>query len=139
MLSSKEVSLVQSDWDSVVPIADTAATLFYGRLFELDPKLRELFTNDLEAQKRKLMQTIGVAVKGLGNLDALVPALKALGQKHVDYGVKPADYDTVGTALLWTLEQGLGAGFDAEHRAAWTKVYGLLAKTMLEPSAVVTR
>jgi hemoglobin-like flavoprotein len=132
MLSSKEVSLVQSDWESVAPIADTAATLFYSRLFELDPKLKPLFTSDFEEQKKKLMQTIGVAVKGLGDLPALVPAIRALGQKHVEYGVKPADYATVGTALIWTLEKGLGPSFDAEHRAAWTKVYGLLAKTMIE-------
>jgi hemoglobin-like flavoprotein len=114
----------------VVPIADTAAALFYGKLFELDPALKPLFTSDLREQGKKLMQMITVAVRGLGNLDALVPAVQELGRRHVAYGVKREHYDTVGTALLWTLEQGLGAAFTPEVRDAWATVYGLLATTM---------
>jgi hemoglobin-like flavoprotein len=116
----------------VTPIADTAANLFYTRLFEADPQLKPLFKSNLDEQKKKLMQTIGLAVRGLGDLGALVPAVQALGRRHVGYGVKAKDYETVGAALLWTLSQGLGKGFDAEHEAAWTKVYGVLAKTMME-------
>jgi hemoglobin-like flavoprotein len=83
-------------------------------------------------RKKKLMQTLGIAVKGLGDLDALIPALQVLGRKHLRYGVKPKHYDTVGAALLWTLKKGLGKDFDAKHRAAWSKVYGVLAQTMLD-------
>ena len=134
MLTQQEVSLVQADWDKVLPIVDTAATIFYDRLFEIDPKLKALFKSDLGEQKRKLMQVIGVAVNGLGDLPALVPTVQGLGKRHTGYGVKPADYQTVGSALLFTLKKGLGDGFDGAHEAAWTKVYGLLSRTMIEAS-----
>ena len=129
-MTPQDVERVQSTWAKVVPIRDTAATLFYGKLFELDPALKPLFKGDMTAQGDKLMTMIDVAVKGLTRLDAIVPAVKALGQRHVGYGVKAKDYDTVAAALLWTLGQGLGDDFTPEVKASWTEVYTLLATTM---------
>ena len=129
-MTPKEKSLVQQTFGLVVPIADKAATLFYGRLFELDPTLKALFKGDMREQGKKLMQMIGLAVSELDALDELVPMVEALGRRHAGYGVKDADYDTVASALLWTLEQGLGAAFTPEVRSAWTTVYLLLASTM---------
>lgn len=129
-MTPAQIQLVQSTWAQVLPIADTAATLFYGRLFELDPALRPLFKPDLAAQKKNLMQTLGFAVGGLNNPEALLPAVKQLGKRHAGYNVKDEHYDTVAAALLWTLEQGLGAGFTPDVKAAWTAVYVTLADTM---------
>jgi hemoglobin-like flavoprotein len=131
-MTTNEKSLVKETFAKVVPIADTAAALFYGRLFELDPSLRSLFRTDLREQGKKLMQIIGYCVGKLDELDELVPAVKELGRKHAEYGAEEEDYATVGGALLWTLEQGLGAAFTPEVKAAWTAVYELLAATMLE-------
>jgi hemoglobin-like flavoprotein len=128
-LTQTQINLVKGSFASVEPIADTAASLFYNRLFELDPNLRPLFKRDITDQGRMLMQMIAIAVRGLDHLDTIVPAVKALGQRHVNYGVKAADYNTVGTALLWTLEQGLGDQFTPDIREAWTAVYVLLAET----------
>jgi hemoglobin-like flavoprotein len=135
MLTRDEVKMVQEDWRLVVPIGPTAATLFYDRLFELDPKLRPLFKQDLSEQKNKLLQMLAAAIRGLDDLAALVPVVQALGVRHKGYGVKPAHYATVGSALLWTLKQGLGETFDASHESAWAKVYGVLADTMQAASA----
>ncbi|HEY6556104.1 MAG TPA: globin family protein [Polyangiaceae bacterium] len=132
MLNEYEVQMVQDDWAKVLPIAETAATLFYDQLFTLDPKLRPLFKPDLAEQKLKLMKTIGFAVNGLTNLAEIVPSVQALGRRHVAYGVKPEHYQTVGAALLWTLKQGLGPSFDSNHEAAWGKVYGVLSQTMIK-------
>jgi len=132
MLDKSVVAIVQSDWAKAVPIADTAATLFYDRLFALDPSLRPLFKSDLGEQKTKLMKMIGAAVNGLDDLSALVPVVQSLGRRHVGYGVKPEHYVTVGSALLWTLKQGLGDAFGRDNEAAWTQVYGVLADTMKE-------
>ena len=131
-MTTNQKSLVKETFAKVVPIADTAAGLFYGRLFEMDPSLRPLFKNDLSEQGKKLMQMIGYCVGNLDGLDELVPAVKELGRKHAGYGVEEEDYATVGGALLWTLEQGLGAAFTPEVKAAWMAVYELLAATMLE-------
>ena len=125
------VELVQRTWEQVLPIADDAAQLFYNRLFELDPSLRHLFhQTDMAEQRKKLMQMITVAVRGLGRFEELRPAITALGQRHGGYGVQDHHYDTVGAALIWTLEQGLGDAFTQEARESWTQVYTTLAGMM---------
>jgi hemoglobin-like flavoprotein len=130
MLTDAQKVLVQDSFTAIVPIADDAAALFYRRLFEIDPSLRRMFRGDMVEQRRKLMQMLTAAVKGLDHLEKLIPVVEDLGRRHVAYGVADAHYDTVGAALLWTLEKGLGAAFTPETRAAWTEVYGLLASTM---------
>jgi nitric oxide dioxygenase len=130
MLTSAEKTLVQTSFATIAPIAGDAAVLFYQRLFELDPSLRSMFPSDMTGQRQKLMHMLTAAVKGLDHLDHLVPVLEDLGRRHATYGVVEAHYETVGAALLWTLEMGLGAAFTPEVKAAWTTVYGLLASTM---------
>mmetsp|Transcript_29796 Transcript_29796/g.61485 ORF Transcript_29796/g.61485 Transcript_29796/m.61485 type:complete len:149 (+) Transcript_29796:39-485(+) len=133
MVSAAQAKLVQSSWEKVVPIADTAADLFYGKLFELDPALRPLFPADMKEQKSKLMKLLGFAVKGLDDLDALVPSVKRLGMRHAKYyKVTTPMYDTVGAALLDALENGLGDSWDEEHKEAWAAVYTVLSKVMIE-------
>jgi hemoglobin-like flavoprotein len=130
MLTTEQISMIRDSWAKVVPIADQAAALFYGRLFELDPALRPMFKGDMTEQGQKLMQMIGVAVDNLDTLDEIVPAIQEMGVRHLGYGVKNSHYDTVGEALLWTLGQGLGDAFTPELKMAWTDVYTLLAGTM---------
>lgn len=131
-MNANQVQLVQETFKAVAPIAEQAATLFYGRLFELDPELEMLFRTDIKEQGRKLMGMLGLAVSGLSDIPALVPVVQDLGRRHIGYGVEEAHYDTVGAALIWTLEQGLGAAFTADVRDAWLTAYTLLATTMKE-------
>jgi len=130
MLTAAQKTLVQTSFATIIPIADDAAALFYQRLFELDPSLQAMFRGSMIEQRKKLMQMLTAAVKGLDRLEQLVPVVQDLGRRHANYGVAEAHYDTVGAALLWTLEMGLGTAFTAETREAWTAVYGLLATTM---------
>lgn len=131
-MESTQIKLVQESFAKVAPIAEAAAAMFYQRLFELDPSLSKLFKGDMKAQGLKLMTMIAAAVRGLDDIEKLVPVLRQLGARHGNYGVKDSDYDTVGGALLWTLERGLGTAFTNEVKAAWTAVYGVLAKTMID-------
>jgi len=130
MLTSTQKTLVQQSFAAVLPIADDAAALFYRRLFELDPSLQRMFKGDMTEQRRKLMQMLTAAVKGLDRLEQLVPVVEDLGRRHAGYGVADAHYDTVGAALLWTLEKGLGNAFTPDVKDAWVTVYGMLAGTM---------
>ena len=136
-MTPQQKHLVQTTFAKVAPIADEAAALFYGRLFELDPSLRPMFTTDLKEQGRKLMRMIGMAVNGLDRLDELVPVVRQLGARHAGYGVRDEHYGTVATALVWTLEQGLGPAFTPEVKDAWVAVYGVLATTMKDAAAAV--
>src|SRR5215207_2566617 len=130
-MRSRDIELVQQTWEQVLPIADIAAELFYGRLFELDPALRPLFPqSDMTEQKRKLMQMLTVAVRGLARFDELRPALEAMGARHAGYGVVERHYETVGAALIWTLARGLGAAFTPEVQHAWATTYFTIAEVM---------
>jgi hemoglobin-like flavoprotein len=129
-MHASQIVLVQESWEKVLPIADQAAQLFYGRLFELDPSLRPMFASDMTEQRKKLMQMITVAVRGLTRLEELIPAVEALGARHGDYGVTDAHYATVAEALLWTLGQGLGDAFTEDVKHAWTETYVTLATVM---------
>ena len=132
-MTPTEIGLIRTSWAAVEPIADTAAGLFYRRLFELDPAIERLFRRtDMAGQRKILMQTLTVVVKRLDKLDQIVPAVQALGRRHAGYGVREAHYATVGEALVWTLEQGLGEGFTPDVRAAWTAAYTTLATVMIE-------
>lgn len=129
-MSPQQIELVRSSFTQVAPIAGSAAKLFYSRLFELDPSLRPLFKSNLEEQGNKLMTMIGDAVGLLDQPEKLLPLAQDLGRRHAAYGVEDAHYETVGAALLWTLEKGLGAAFTPEVEQAWAAVYGLLSSTM---------
>ena len=134
-LTLHQKNLVQESWEKVKPIQATAAELFYGKLFELDPSLKPMFADsNMEEQGKKLMQMIGAAVKGLDTLGELVPTVQALGRRHVGYGVKEEHYETVGAALLDTLDKGLGDEFTPETEEAWTITYTTLATVMKEAS-----
>ena len=138
-MNRDQIKLVQESFERVVPIADAAATLFYGRLFDLDPALESLFKGDMVGQGRKLMQMIGVAVKSLDRLEQVLPAVRGLGARHAGYGVREKDYVTVGRALIWALKKGLGDDFTPETEAAWVEVYVTLAGVMKEAQAAAAR
>lgn len=132
-MTPAQVALVQESFAKVVPIKATAADLFYNRLFETDPSTKPLFGRaDMGAQGEKLMATLAVVVNGLRKPEMVIPAAQALARRHVTYGVTDAQYGTVGAALLWTLETGLGEGFTPEVKEAWTAAYTMLSGVMLE-------
>lgn len=130
-MTPERIALVRDSFALVRPIAEPAAALFYGRLFEIAPHLRPLFKGDMEEQGRKLMATLAVVVNGMDNLPALLPAVEALGRRHAGYGVTAAHFAPVGEALLWTLETGLGEAFTPPVRAAWTEAYHVLSAVMI--------
>lgn len=128
----QQISLVRSSFALVQPIASDAAALFYDNLFRADPSLRPLFEGDMTHQGQRLMGMIGSALQLLDRPAALLPVLRSLGARHAGYRVREEHYDTVGSALILTLEQGLGAAFTPEARAAWIELYGVIAGTMRE-------
>ena len=134
-MTPEKIELVKTSWAKVAPISEQAAELFYGKLFELNPDFKSLFKSDMKEQGRKLMAMLNTAVNSLDKLEAIVPAVQDMGRRHVTYGVKDEDYDTVGEALIWTLQQGLGEGFTAEVKEAWLDTYTLVATTMKTAAA----
>ncbi len=136
-MTPSQIELVQTSFDLVLPLADEAAAAFYSRLFKLDSSLRPLFTGDMRQQGKKLMDMLATVVRNLNTLDRILPAVRALGQRHVAYGVREEHYDLVGAALLWTLEQALGQAWTVELACAWVTAYTFLARTMKSAAAEI--
>jgi hemoglobin-like flavoprotein len=135
-MTAEQLALVRVSWQRFEPTLREAGAQFYERLFALDPAVRRLFagTNMVE-QERKLMAMFAEIVRVLDRPDELVSDVAGLGRRHVHYGVKDGDYESVGAALLWTLEQGLGDTFTPEVREAWTEAYLLVATVMRRAAA----
>ena len=134
-MTPEQIAHVQNTFKMVLPIKETAAKLFYDRLFALDPDLRSMFKGDMAEQGRKLMTVLATAVGNLDKLDEILPTVQALGEQHAEFGVKPEHYNTVGEALIWTLEQGLTDTFTTEVKEAWVAVYSALSTVMQDAAA----
>jgi hemoglobin-like flavoprotein len=131
-MTPEQVKSVQDSFAKVVPIADTAASIFYDRLFTIAPETRALFPGDMAEQRRKLITMLAAVVNGLGNLDSILPVASALAKRHVGYGVTAKLYEPVGEALLWTLERGLRSDWTREVAAAWAAAYATLSGFMIK-------
>ena len=130
-MTPDQVKLVQDSFAKVAPISETAAVLFYDRLFEIAPSVKPMFPDDMTEQRKKLMAMLAVVVSGLANLESILPAASALATRHVSYGAKAEHYPVVGAALLWTLEKGLGEAWTPDVASAWTEAYGTLSGFMI--------
>lgn len=130
-MTPEQVTLVQNSFTKVAPIADQAAVMFYDRLFEVAPQVKPMFTGDMAEQRRKLMAMLSAVVGGLSKLDTILPAASALATRHVAYGAQAAHYPVVGSALLWTLEKGLGEAWTPDVAEAWSEAYGTLSGFMI--------
>jgi hemoglobin-like flavoprotein len=134
-MTRQYVQLVQDSFKLVEPIADTVASQFYARLFELDPTLRSLFTSDTKTQRAQVVRGVGFAVRRLDDLEALVPVVEQLGRRFAARGVQPEHYGTVARALIWALERNLGDAFTPSVRGAWVMMYSILSSTMQRAAA----
>jgi hemoglobin-like flavoprotein len=130
-MTPTQVKLVQESFAKVAPISETAAVIFYDRLFEVAPAVKSMFPDDMTEQRKKLMMMLAAVVNGLGNLESILPAASALAKRHVSYGAQPEHYPVVGGALLYTLEKGLGEAWTPELADAWTAAYDALSGYMI--------
>jgi len=131
-MTPDQIAMVQHSFSKVTPIADVAAGLFYGKLFEIAPDTRAMFKGDMAEQRRKLLAALALVVRSLHAPEKIIEPVKNLAVKHVGYGVEPVHYTYVGNALLRTLKKGLGEKFTPELRDAWVEAYATLAEIMKE-------
>jgi hemoglobin-like flavoprotein len=134
-MTPEQITLVQTSFERLGPQLPAMATRFYEELFARDPALRAMFTIPLALQEVKFAEKLTEIVQAMPRLDELLTHTRALGARHVGYGVRTADYHTLGDALLAALGAVLGDSFDAATREAWALAYNLVAETMLEGAA----
>lgn len=131
-MTEQEIKTIRHSLEIMGKRSQALARMFYNRLFRLDPSLRSMFRTDIDVQAEKLMAVLAVLIGSLERFDTLRPTLRYMGSRHAEYGVRPEHYQTVGQALLGTLEEVAGTRFDAAMRVAWTKVLTLVSNEMLE-------
>lgn len=85
----------------------------------------------LPEQSKKLLTMLSYVIAKLDKLEDMMSKVSKLAIRHNAYGVKDEHYTAVGSALLWTLEQGLGKEWNEELQSAWTEVYTVLAGVMM--------
>jgi hemoglobin-like flavoprotein len=129
-MNKQQIELLQRTFAKVEPVAQEAGELFYGRLFEMDPSLRPLFTGDMTMQASMVITAIGLAIQGLDHPEAVIPQLALIGQRHVNYGAMPTDFDKFGAALQWALAQTLGDDFTQPVQEAWGEAFKFITREM---------
>lgn len=137
-MTQKQIELVENSWDYFLLNTQEAGLVFYNKLFEIDPSLRDLFKADIKSQSQKLISLITFAVHKLQNFSEIISDVKALGVRHKNYKVKKEYYSTVGEALLWTLKSGLGNQWNDETKDAWETLYGILSNVMIDAAQEVS-
>ncbi len=131
-MDSHQKELVKESWQQLRPDVERAAELFYTRLFDENPALRDLFGGNLAEQGKRLMTMMGTAVDRLDQLEAMTPMLHELGHRHLAYGVRAEHYETFRDALMWTLQNVLGADFYPEVEDAWGAFYDVISRAMID-------
>jgi hemoglobin-like flavoprotein len=126
-----QVQLVQSSWNKVRPLGAAAGELFYTKLFDAAPSVRQLFNYDIKPQADKLIYMLSYIVSRLDKLDTLTDDIRKLAVRHSDYGAEPAHYEVVGQCLVATLQDALPEVWDEELEQAWVAAYTILADAMI--------
>lgn len=132
-MTTKNIELVKNSWASVATMdMETVGGLFYNRLFEIAPDVKPMFSkSSMPEQSKKLLTMLSYVIAKLGKLEDIIDEVAKLARRHEGYGVKADHYTAVGSALLWTLEQGLGTQWNLELKAAWIEVYTVLSEAMI--------
>jgi len=139
-MTKEQISLVKKTWNifrEIDPVL--VGDVFYSKLFFDMPHLENLFHNSKNTQAKKLVDMLSVIVGRLDNLEELMGEIQQLATRHVQYGVKEQHYKAVGTALLWTLQQGLGKDWDEKVKEAWTSCFQTLSDIMINASGYKNR
>ncbi|GAB3919937.1 globin domain-containing protein [Larkinella terrae] len=134
-MTHQQITLVKQSWNLLREIdPELLGDVFYTRLFLKYPALRSLFKHSLVSQYKKFIAMLNLIVSRLDQPGILTEEIRQLATRHGGYGIKPEHYDEVGTALLWTLEKGLGKDWNPALYQAWAACYTRLAREMLENS-----
>lgn len=132
-MSPEQVNIVRKTWRKLSGIdPNLIGDLFYTKLFYDHPELRPLFPKDMKEQYIKLTDMLTSIITGLNNSDQYKEEISAMGQRHVGYGVKIHHYKMVGSALLWTVEKGLGNEWNSNVRDAYIACYDTMVNLMLD-------
>jgi hemoglobin-like flavoprotein len=130
-MTPEQIDLVRKSFDALWPFRRKLAEQFYGRFFELAPDTRRLFSNDLEKQQLKLMDTLAAIVGTLDQREICQSIISHTGRKHAEFGVQRSHFVAFGDALIWGLQRQFGPKFTPEMQQAWIVLYDAVQAEMM--------
>ena len=132
-MTSHQIVLIKGSWQAAATLGDAVGELFYGRLFEIAPEVKPMFSQiTIKEQSKKLLSMLSYVIHKLDSLQDILDEVAKLAQRHAHYGVRPEHYIVVGEALLWTLEKDLAEKWNDELKEAWTLCYMTLSGAMIQ-------
>ena len=135
MLNQKTIDIVKSTVPALKEHGLEITTTFYRLMFENNPEVKPLFNMENQesgSQPKALAMTILAAAQNIDNLESLLPAVKKIGEVHVNSKVKPEHYPVVGKNLLLAIKEVLGDAATEEVLNAWGEAYQVIAKIFID-------
>lgn len=135
MLDQNTIEIIKS----TVPVLKThgveITTTFYKNMFEKNPEIKPLFNMDRQAsgeQPKALAMSILASAQNIDNLQAIMPLVNKIAERHCNSNVKPEHYPIIGMHLLGAIKETLGDAATDEIIDAWGKTYGVLAEVFID-------
>jgi len=135
VLSQKTIDIVKSTVPALKENGVEITKTFYKTMFENNPEVKEMFNMDKQEsgeQPKALAMTVLAAAQNIDNLEVLLPAVKKIGQVHVNTNVKPEHYPIVGKNLLIAIKEVLGDAATDEVLNAWGEAYQVIAQVFID-------
>jgi hemoglobin-like flavoprotein len=130
MLNARQTLLIKLSWSHLSSRLEEFGETFYKILFDIQPDLKRMFSGNMEIQQQKFSAMVNHIVAHVQHSEKVEPELRALGTRHVDYGVERQHYDTIMIAFLLALEKKLKRKFDPETKEAWTMAFVYISSHM---------
>ncbi len=135
MLSQKTIDIVKSTVPVLKEHGTEITTTFYKTMFKNNPEVKSMFNMSKQEsgeQPKALAMTILAAAQNIDNLEVLLPAVKKIGQVHVNTNVKPEHYPIVGKNLLLAIKEVLGDAATDEVLQAWGEAYEVISQVFID-------
>ena len=135
-MDNRRAALIKESWGLIEERGPELADAFYDRLFQLDPRIKDLFAAaEMESQQVKFVVMLGEVVRLVQDPERFESLLADSGRRHAGYGVVAHHYRAVGEALLWALDHAIPGGLEGETRDAWAEAYTRMSFLMQQATA----
>ncbi|MGF6950721.1 nitric oxide dioxygenase [Neobacillus sp. B4I6] len=138
MLDQKTIEIIKSTVPVLEKHGEKITTRFYQLMFGNHPELLNIFNHANQKQGRQqkaLAGTVYAAAMYIDNLEAILPVVKQIAQKHRSLGILPEHYPIVGKHLLLAIKDVLGDAATDEIIEAWAQAYNVIADVFISVEA----
>lgn len=130
-LTDEQKRLIQKSYAEIDRQNSNFAAIFYDCLFAMAPLIRPMFKSERPVFEYHFNELISTAATKVFQFEEIKPRLVVLGQKHRGYGVTPAQFDVVRSALMLSIQDCLRDACNPAIEQAWSCYYDEIAKVMI--------